>query len=61
MEDHTSEETTSADDELEHETWSDEQLGVSFDEIVSFTMLLETGVTIIGICTFFALIVLNFI
>ncbi|MFC1477456.1 hypothetical protein ACFL6L_03205 [candidate division KSB1 bacterium] len=35
----------------------DESVGISFDDIVSFTMLLETSVTIIGIVVFFFFIV----
>jgi len=41
------EEESSSDDYRE-----DEESGVSFDDIVSFTMLVETSVTLIGIIIF---------
>ena len=36
-----------------------DEAGLSFEDIVSFTMMLETGVTIIGITIFFALVLMG--
>ena len=38
--------------------FAEEAAGVTFDDIVSFTMLLETAVTIFGILIFFIFFVL---
>lgn len=36
-----------------------EQTGLSFDDIVSFTMLLETIVTLVGMAIFFTLVLVG--
>jgi len=47
-----------SDDEEEGEI-EEAAAGLSFDDVVSFTMLMETGVTLIGIFVFFVFIILG--
>ena len=58
MEDIDSQDVQEKDDSELGEEYASEEAGVSFDDIVSFTMLLETTVTIIGIIIFFIFFVL---
>lgn len=46
--------TASVDQEEESlsDDYQEEETGISFDDIVSFTMLIETSVTLIGIIIF---------
>ena len=52
--------TASADQEDESlsDDYQEEEAGISFDDIVSFTMLVETSVTLIGIIIFLIFFVL---
>ena len=53
--------TASADQEdvsLSDDYQEEEEAGISFDDIVSFTMLVETSVTLIGIIIFLIFFVL---
>ncbi|MCH7782486.1 hypothetical protein IID62_05415 [candidate division KSB1 bacterium] len=53
--------TASADQEdesLSDDYREEEETGISFDDIVSFTMLVETSVTLIGIIIFLIFFVL---
>ena len=58
MEDEEKSEPAEDEEEEEKEESEDEERGVTFDEIVSFTMLVETLVTVAGIIIFFLLFVL---
>lgn len=58
MEDIDSQDVQEKDDSKLVEEYASEEKGVSFDDIVSFTMLLETTVTLVGIIIFFIFFVL---
>lgn len=58
MEDIDSQDVQEKDDSELVEEYASEETGVSFDDIVSFTMLLETTVTLVGIIIFFIFFVL---
>ncbi|MFC1556669.1 hypothetical protein ACFL6I_23755 [candidate division KSB1 bacterium] len=55
------ESTNYRDDEEEEDEITEEDTGISFDDIVSFTMLIETMVTLAGIALFFAMIMTGFL
>ncbi len=46
-------------EEVEGEEHEEEEAEVTFDDIVSFTMLIETGVTILGMVIFFSFVILG--
>lgn len=58
MEDIDSQDVQENDDSELVDEYASEETRVSFDDIVSFTMLLETTVTLVGIIIFFIFFVL---